>query len=64
MALHLTRKKEPHSGAAAVQWHNAEWWEVMKSAGANSSDRSWRHPKKNLVRGFEGALVRIAARIG
>ena len=56
---HLARGKESDLGAAAVRWRNAEWWEVMMSARANSPDLSWRHPKKNWVRGFEGALVRI-----
>ena len=31
----------------------------MKNAGAGSSDQFWRHPKKNWLRGFENALVRI-----
>ena len=44
--------KGPHPGAT-------EWWELMKGAGATSSDHSWRHPRNNWVRGFEGALVRI-----
>ena len=30
-----------------------------KVAGATSTDQSWRHPRNNWVRGFEGALVRI-----
>ena len=44
------------TGATVVQWRNVEWWEVMKSAGASSSGQSWRHPKKNWVRGFESTL--------
>ena len=31
----------------------------MKGASATSSDHSWRHPRNNWVRGFEGALVKI-----
>ena len=56
-AGHLARNKGPHR-APVVSWRNAEWWELMKAAGATSTDQSWRHPRNNWVRGFESALVR------
>ena len=59
LGWHLVRSKEPHPGATVVFWRNAEWWELMKGAGATSSDQSWRHPRNDWVRGFEGALVRF-----
>ena len=62
-AGHMVRCQEPHPGATVVQWRNAKWWEVMKSASANSSDHSWRHPKKNWVRGFEGAPAVLVGEI-
>ena len=55
-AGHMDRR--PHPGAAAVQWRDAKWWEIMKSTGSGSPDQTWRHPKKNWVRGFENALVK------
>ena len=39
-AGHLARCKEPHPGATVVFWRNAEWRELMKGAGATSSDHS------------------------
>ena len=58
-AGHLARKEGPHPGAVAVQWPNAEWWEIVKGTGVGSQDHSWRHPKKNWSRGFEHALTTI-----
>ena len=58
-AGHLTRKTEHRPGEAAVQWRDAEWWETMKSTGAGSLEQTWRHPKKNWVRGFENAVVKV-----
>ena len=58
-AGHLARRTGPHPGATVVFWRNAEWWELMKVAGATSTDQSWRHPRNNWVRGFKSALVRI-----
>ena len=31
----------------------------MKSTGAGSPEQTWRHPKKNWVRGFENAVVKV-----
>ena len=58
-AGHMARKKEMHPGAAAISYKNVEWWEIMKSAGIGAHDQSWRHPKKNWVRGFEHALSTV-----
>ena len=58
-AGHMARKKEMHPGAAAISYTNVEWWEIMKSAGNGACDQSWRHHKKNWVRGFEHALSTV-----
>ena len=58
-AGHMARKKEMHPGAAAISYKNVEWWEIMKSAGIGACDQSWRHQKKNWVRGFEHALSTV-----
>ena len=59
LAGHMARKKDVHPGAAAVSCRNAEWWEILKSTGIGTHDQSWKHQKKNWVRGFEHALSKI-----
>ena len=46
-------------GAAAVQWRDAEWREIVKSTGSGSPDQNSRHTKKNWVRDFENVVVKI-----
>ena len=58
-ALAAHRKKEMHPGAAAISYKNVEWWEIMTSAGIGAHDQSWRHHKKNWVRGFEHVLSTV-----
>ena len=45
---HVARKDPSHPGHAAIRWRNAELWEIMKSTGVGSRDRTWRHRKKKL----------------
>ena len=58
-AGHMARKNEMHPGAAVIPYKNVEWWEIMKSASTGDHDQTWRHPKKNWVRGFEHALSTV-----
>ena len=58
-AGHLARTQDSHPGAAAILYKHVEWWEIMKSTRLGARDQTWRHHKKNWVRGFEHALSAI-----